>query len=212
MKLIIFTFLAVCLLSFSAFGQTEAAKKNAFKVAETDASPSIKHIIQNIRDTELAADPTSKLYIINYGTPKLVAMRVKNLNRAFDFMPVDKSRVEFAPQIPNPFLMTEFWIVPEGAENPKPTTYSKKVEEVWAATDGDVRRTLEIFAEKLSETKTSGYLVNYGTKQQKLKRIKQINKAFGYITIKELRILIVDGGYSKHLRTEFWIVPPKSEK
>jgi hypothetical protein len=206
----IFTFLAICLLGFSVFGQDETAKKEAYKVDETDASPSIKHIIQNIRDGELAENPTSKLYIINHGTPMLVEMRVKSLNRAFDFMPVDKSRVEFAPPVPYPFLMTEFWIVPEGAENPKPTIYAEKFGEISVANNKTVTLTIEKFNAKLNENPSLiGYFINYGTPKQKAVRVKQISDALGFLNCFGPRYVFYNGGSAKTIKTELWIVPPK---
>jgi hypothetical protein len=209
MRSIIFTVLVVCFLSFSVFGQT------ARKVYEFGEQISIKADIQNIRDTELEVNPTAKLYIINYGTPILVEKRLKQLNKAFDFLAVDRMRVEIAPPISNPFLMTEFWIVPEGAENPKPTNYAEKFDEARNEPFEKLLANFTKFYNQLAKKENStGYIVNFGTKKQKTTRLRQLNKAFSFmpINIDRVRIIIVDGGYSKTIKTEFWIVPPKSEK
>ncbi len=206
----IFTFLAICLLSFSVFGQGEVAKKEAYKVDETDASPSIKHIIQNIRDDELAENPTSKLYIINHGTPSLTANRIKTLSRAFLFLAIDTNRVEFSQPIPNPFLMTEFWIVPEGAENPKPTIYAEKINEFGNAMSGDLKFGLFSLTEKLDSNVL--YICNFGTKKEKLKRVKVISNLIKFLSFEKYGIQLIDGGSGKTLRTEFWIVTTKKEQ
>jgi hypothetical protein len=209
MKWIIFTFSAICLLSFSLFAQTEQANK--IGEIEDTSDGDIKNTVHNIRDNELAKNFKSKLYIINYGTPQLVTKRMKQLNKAFDFTPVDRTRIEIAPPIPYPFLMTEFWIVPEGAENPKPTIYAEKFTSFKTANNSFVSITIQKFVKKVNET-SIGYIVNFGTKNQKAARIKQLNKAFNFIGIETYRIVIVDGGSAKTVKTELWIVPPKSEK
>jgi hypothetical protein len=206
MKLIIFTFLAGCLLSFSAFGQGETARK----IHEFGEQISIKADVQNIRDSELTENPKAKLYIINYGTPISVEKRLKQLNKAFDFVFYTddyKSRIEVAPTILNPFLMTEFWIVPEGAENPKPTIYAEKVEEIGYITNGDLKSRFQSLTEKLDSNVL--YICNFGSKKEKLKRLKWISNLIKFLSFEKYGIQIIDGGTSKTLKTEFWLMPKK---
>jgi hypothetical protein len=211
MKTIIFTFLAICLLSLSVFGQDETASKinESGPTNECDMG----NIIKNIRDAELAENPKAKLYIVNYGTSILLEKRLRQLNKAFDFILYTddfKSRVEIAQPIPNPFLMTEFWIVPEGAENPKPTTYAEKVDEVGYATNGDLKSRFHSFTEKLDSNGL--YICNFGSKKEKLKRVKVISNLIKFLSFERYGIQIIDGGTSKILKTEFWLVPSKVEQ
>jgi hypothetical protein len=208
MKMVIFTFLAICLLSLSVFGQDETARKINESGPATECD--MNNQVQNIRDTELAANPKARLYIINYGTSALVAKRLRQLNRQFDFLPVDRSRIEIAQPIPNPFLITEFWIVPEGAENPKPTTYAEKVDEVGYATNGDLKSRFHSFTEKLDSNGL--YICNFGSKKEKLKRVKVISNLIKFLSFERYGIQIIDGGTSKILKTEFWLVPSKVEQ
>jgi hypothetical protein len=211
MKFFTFTFLAICLLSFSAFGQGETARK-IYEIPET-TDGDIKNSIQNIRDDELAKNLKSKLYVVNHGLPLLVERRLKQLNKAFDFLGINRTRVEISQPIPNPFLMTEFWIVPEGAENPKPTIYAEKFGEF--GTDlSEGKELLQNLRDSYMSANPllNAFIVNYGTKKQQVLRMKNMKKAVKFLLLDESRIQIVDGGTSKTLKTEFWIVPPKSEK
>jgi hypothetical protein len=208
MKLIISTFLAICLLSLSAFGQVEMAKKVYETGHATDCD--VGGIIQNIRDTEFVDNTKAKLYIINHGTKYWALRRLIQLNKQIDFMSIDRGRVEFAPPIPNPFLMTEFWIVPEGAENPKPTIYAEKVNEFGNAMSGDLKFGLFSLTEKLDSNVL--YICNFGTKREKSKRVKVISNLIKFLSFEKYGIQIIDGGISKTLKTEFWLVTTKVEQ
>ena len=79
----------------------------------------VKNRLMNIRDTQLGADPTATLYIINTGSAKEKAVRVKQLNKAIDFVGIDRSRVQIVDGGTSGRTLTEFWIVPAGAEPPQ---------------------------------------------------------------------------------------------
>jgi hypothetical protein len=198
----VFTFLVICLLSFSAFGQEETAGK-IYEIPEA-MDGDIKNSIQNIRDSELAKNLKSKLYVFNHGSPLLVKRRLKQLNKAFQFLSI-VNQIEIASPIPNPFLMTEFWIVPEGAENPKPTNYAEKVNEYGTATSGDLKFGLLSLTEKLDSNVL--YMCNFGTKREKLKRVKVISNLIKFLSFEKYGIQIIDGGTSKTIKTEFWLAP-----
>lgn len=79
----------------------------------------VKNSLQNIRDGELGADPTAMLYIINTGSKAAKAKRVKQLNKAIDFLPMDRSRIVFVDGGTSGRMLTEYWIVPAGAQPPQ---------------------------------------------------------------------------------------------
>jgi hypothetical protein len=216
MKLIVFTFLAICLLSFSVFGQPETAKKEAYlaaKVGNTYYSD-INNSLQNLRDSN--SNDVDFAFVIYKGiadSPNVFNRQLKNLHECFDFLAIDRKRVTIIEGGYRTSYMNEFWIVPKGAENPKPTNYAEKFTSFRVATNSFVSTTLQNFLKKLNEKENAvGYIVNFGTKKQKVFRIKQLNKSFDFMGIDRPGIVIVDGGSGKTLKTEFWIVPPKSEK
>jgi hypothetical protein len=216
MKLVIFTYLLICLLNSSLFGQTETAKKEAYKVATAGVTyySDINNSLQNLRDSN--PNDVSFAFVIYKGigdSPKVHTRQLKNLQMCFDFLPIDRKRVTVIEGGYQVSYMNEFWVVPEGAENPKPTDYAEKFTSFRTAKNGFVSTTLQNFLKKVSEKENSvGYIVNFGTKKQKAVRIKQLNKAFDFMGIGRARIVFVNGSYSKTLKTEFWIMPPKSEK
>jgi hypothetical protein len=78
----------------------------------------VKNSLQNIRDGELGSDPTAMLYIINTGSKAAKAKRVKQLNKAIDFLPMDRSRITIVDGGTSGRALTEYWIVPAGAQPP----------------------------------------------------------------------------------------------
>ena len=90
-------------------------KVNEQGVTETD---DVKAALQNIRDIELGADPTATLYIINTGSAKQKALRLKQLNKSIDFIPLDRSRIQIVDGGTSGRMLTEYWIVPAGAKPP----------------------------------------------------------------------------------------------
>ena len=72
---------------------------------------------------ELANNPGSQGYIINYGTDREIANRERQIRKAIDFLRLDASRVTLVRGGANPNgtgVWTKVWIVPPGADNPTP--------------------------------------------------------------------------------------------
>ncbi len=115
-------FCADCRTTSSASGDIGCPDKpkEATKVNEKGPAvdDDIKNDLQNIRDGELGADPTAMLYIINTGSAKEIAKRVKQLNKAIPFLGIDPSRVTIKNNGGSGAVNTEYWIVPAGAQPP----------------------------------------------------------------------------------------------
>ena len=113
-------FCADCRTTASASSDIECKpKKEKTKVEQGPAvTDDVKNILQNIRDGELGADPTAMLYIVNTGSKKAVADRVKQLNKSIDFLPMDRSRIQIINHVTSGAINTEYWIVPAGVEPP----------------------------------------------------------------------------------------------
>jgi len=69
--------------------------------------------------TEMNNDPTSQAYIVNYGTDREIARREKQIKNAINFFKYDSFRLTLVRGGVGEFR-TIFWIVPAGAEPPKP--------------------------------------------------------------------------------------------
>lgn len=70
----------------------------------------------------LGNDPTAQGYIINYGTDKEIAARERQIQKAIVFLKMDANRIRMvrAGANPNGAIWTIVWVVPAGAEFPKP--------------------------------------------------------------------------------------------
>ena len=69
---------------------------------------------------ELKNNTTAQGYIINYGSDKGVMKREKILRNHIVFRRFDTPRITFVRGGEESIVITELWIVPEGAEPPTP--------------------------------------------------------------------------------------------
>ena len=80
----------------------------------------VKARVQNFY-VQLANNPNSQGYIINYGTPKQIAARRAQITKAITFLKLDPSRVTFVDGPPHGAQVeTHFYLVPPGATPPTP--------------------------------------------------------------------------------------------
>lgn len=79
----------------------------------------VKARIQNFY-VRLNNEPTARGIIVNYGTPAEIRNRKRQIEKAIDFLKLDKSRVTFVdgPDQGNG-IVTKLWLVPAGAEDPQ---------------------------------------------------------------------------------------------
>ena len=70
---------------------------------------------------QLANNPNAQGYIINYGTPRQIAARRRQITSAITFLNLDPARVTFVDGgDKGTGIETHFWIVPPGATPPQP--------------------------------------------------------------------------------------------
>jgi hypothetical protein len=71
---------------------------------------------------ELASKPDTQGYVIDYGTPRAIAARRKQITRSVTFLQLDPSRITFVDGPPKRGIkiLTVMWIVPPGATPPTP--------------------------------------------------------------------------------------------
>ncbi|HEY2867655.1 MAG TPA: hypothetical protein VGJ02_11235 [Pyrinomonadaceae bacterium] len=80
----------------------------------------VKARVQNFY-VQLANNPNSQGYILNYGTPKQIASRRTQITKAITFLKLDPSRVTFVDGPPHGAdVETHFYLVPPGATPPTP--------------------------------------------------------------------------------------------
>lgn len=99
-----------------------APKPGAEKTDEFGSLPDdeVKARVDNFF-IRLNNDPSSKGYIINYGTPAEIRKRKAQINKAITFRKFDASRITFVDGPDNGSgILTKFYIVPSGAVDPTP--------------------------------------------------------------------------------------------
>lgn len=117
--------ISIVMVSFT-FAQRENAtnsseKPNAALLEEFAAVPNgqIRSYLDNFFYT-LQQNPTAKGYIFVYGKKTDVAKRERLYRNHITFRKFDPSQIKFGKGKIGTELKTQLWIVPEGAEPPKP--------------------------------------------------------------------------------------------
>lgn len=155
---------------------------------------------------QLANDPSAQGYIINYGLPKDINVRRKQITKLINFRRYDPQRLTFVDGGFSPIFKTEFWSVPNGAEPPMPQTEAKQVDEFEKATSGDIKARIDnLYIELNNNQDFQGYILNFGTKQQIALRNQYIKKAVALRKFDLSLITFIEAGTSKTIKTEFWI-------
>jgi hypothetical protein len=172
---------------------------------------------------DLNNDPTAQGYIINYGTPKEIAKREKQIRNALSFLKLDAIRITMVNGGGSlEIIKTELWVVPAGAKPPEvkgkktneqeETPATVKLQEFQKLTNGYVKIKIHRFFKELNKKpKTQGYIINYGTAKEIAKRNAQIKDAIGFFKYDSSRVTLVKGGNRKVIKTQFWIVPEGAE-
>jgi len=112
-------FLAI-LAGFAAVSEAQTEPK-AYKFAEFGkmSQAGVKKKMDGFL-IELAKDRSTQGYIINYGSPKTIAARRKQLTNSITFSVPDPTRMTFVDGGPEKTIRTVMWIVPPGAKPPVP--------------------------------------------------------------------------------------------
>ncbi|MEQ1604755.1 MAG: hypothetical protein ABL999_07785 [Pyrinomonadaceae bacterium] len=97
-------------------GQKPAIPVDEYGVLKDD---DVKARVDNFY-IQLNNDPSSKGYIINYGTAAQIKKQKAQIMKAINFRKYDASRVTFVDGPNNGEIKTKFWLVPAGADNPQP--------------------------------------------------------------------------------------------
>ena len=95
---------------------------------------------------------------------------------------------------------------------PQETPKAIKLDEFEKATNGYVKMIMDTFYVELNNNPAAqGYIINYGTAREIIKREKQIKVSIAFRKFDASRITFVRGGYLKVIKTDLWLVPPGAE-
>ncbi len=116
-------FLILIVFSFTAFAQTEenVETPEAVKITEFGKVTNgyIKMELDNLY-VQLQNNPSATAYVINFGSAREVARVEKLIRNQIRLRRYDASRLVFINGGKADELLTQFWIVPAGAEPPTP--------------------------------------------------------------------------------------------
>lgn len=218
MKSIYILFLILVLISSTVFAQNDGNSKidempKAVKLEEfgTATNGYVKMLLDGFF-IKLSNEPTAQGYIITYGPNREVASRERLIRNQINFRNFDSQRIVFVTGGFSKEIKTEFWIVPPGAEPPKLIPTAKIFAEIGMATNQKIKKLiLELDNALRKEPAATGYIINYGKALDVAKRERQIRNGIDFRRYDADRIVIVNDGKSKVLKTVFWIVPQGAE-
>ena len=167
--------LILIVMSSFAFAQTDE-KPKALKLDEFErtSDEDVRARI-DVFFIDLNNNPTAEGYLISFGTAKEIALRTKQILASIKFRKYDPQRITLVNGGFSGIMKTECWIVPAGAENPKPESTAKKLTEFGKATSGEIKRDLDFFYIELnSNPDYQGYIVNFGSTKAVTAREKEI--------------------------------------
>lgn len=207
-------FLILVLMGSTAFPQTRDNKPQASNIDEFGrvTNGDIKARLDGFF-VELINNPTAQGHIITYGLNREVAGRERLIKNQIYFRRFDSQRITFVTGGFSKEIKTEFWVVPQGAESPKLVPTPKIFAEIEVATNQRFKKLFEKFynAPEMESTATA-YIINYGNASNTAVRERQIRNSIGRgCDFGCPRLVIVNGGKAKVLKTVFWIVPEGAE-
>lgn len=206
-------------MSLVAFAQTEEKpesneKPKASKSVEFGIEPNgyVKAELDGFF-VELMSDPTAQGHIITYGSNREIAGRERLIRNQISFRRFDSQRITFVTGGFSKEIKTELWIVAKGAEPPKIIPTAKIFAEIGMATNQKIKKLFEKFYNAPGNKPTAtAYIINYGKVSDVIKREKQIRNSIDRRCDFDCpRLVIVNGGKNKVLKTVFWIVPQGAE-
>jgi hypothetical protein len=201
-------FLVLMLMSSVAFAQTdEKPKAIKFDEFETATNGFVKMKLDAFY-AELGNNPNSQGYIINYGINKEIALRERQIRDSIIWRKNDVSRVSIVRGGFWKNVKTEFWVVPPGADHPRPASTAEMIDEFEKIPDGDLKMRLERLYLLLAKSPVSkGYIIITGSAKVMALQEYRIKKLLGFLKLDGARATFKQDGTDKTDRTLFWIIP-----
>lgn len=207
-------FLILIVMSSLAFSQT-AEKPEALMADEFGKVPNghFRSVLDNFF-VELQNNPDSQGLIINYGAKRELAARERLIKNHISFRKFPDSRISFINGGHSNQIKTQFWRVPQGAENPKPEPTAFIFDEFAAVTNANLKVKIENFYKELDKNPAfQDYIVNYGPNREVARRERLIRNSIDFRRTDDpaSRIVFINGGKAGKLKTVIWLVPEGAE-
>lgn len=205
-------FLILIVMSAAAFAQTgERSKAVLIDEFETATNGSVKMKMDYFY-TELSNNPSSQGVIINYGTAREIAIRERQIRVSIQWRKYDAARITLVNGGFNGDVKSEFWLVPAGAENPKPDERAVLFDEFSPLSHERASAGIGTFFAKLKENPNSrGIIVNYGSPRMIAISERNLKTVISNLKIDSGKITFKVGGVEKTYKTELWIVPAEEK-
>ena len=156
--------------------------------------------------------PSTQGLIINYGSGKEIVRRETLIRNHIKFRRFDAPRVTFINAGFSNEIRTEFWLVPQGAENPKLEPTAHKVEEFGSTGIEHIEAMLDSFFQGIEEFgKARIYFVNYGTARETTRRERLTQSFIKFRKYDSSNIRFVKLAGKSGINTAIWIVPENAE-
>jgi len=199
-------FLILLAMSSFVFAQTEEKPKAYLSDEFETATNGYVKMKMDAVYTELNNNPTAQGYFINYGTPKDIAIREKQIKDAIRFRKNDASRITLVNGGFRGIVKTEFWIVPSGAESPQIETTARKIDELDKAYPGEIKAAIDSFYIELNNALDyKGYIVISGSATNVSTREKLIKNALAFRKYDLTRVTFIKIITKTKIKTEFWM-------
>ncbi len=199
-------FLILFALSSFVFAQTEEKPKAYLSDEFETATNGYVKMKMDAVYTELNNNPTAQGYFINYGTPKDIAIREKQIKDAIRFRKNDASRITLVNGGFREIVKSEFWLVPAGAENPKLEPTAKLIAESGRATMGETKAVIDsVYIELNKYLDYKGYIIISGFTAEVSAREKLIRKAIYSRKHDLTRVKFIKNITKTKIKTEFWM-------
>jgi hypothetical protein len=221
MKIVINICLIWVVISSTAFAQMNEGQPKAVKLEEFGRANNgfIKAIFDSFY-IDVINNSDAKGSVIIYGSEKESERRERFFKSYIRFRSFDASRLEIIKAGYRNEVLTQFWRVPKGAENPKLEPTAIKFDEFGIIKPIELKRRIKKLRAKLEKNDSKDlsqiYIVNYGNDKNVSVRENAVKKhlyedcrdCFG---LSGPRITFVRGSNNRTLRTTIWIIPPDAE-
>ncbi len=209
MKKLSLIFLILVIMSSFAFAQMPE-KPEAIIIDEFGRIPNgdIKARLDSFI-VGLQNNPTSLGLIVSYGSKKDIAARERMMKSHISLRQLDNLReITFINGGHSNEIKTQFWRVPEGAENPEPEATAFIFDEFGTVTNGDLKGRLDNYFRELDNNLTfQVYIINYGPSREVTRRELISRNFIDFRKADVTRIIFVNGGNTGKLKTIIWLVP-----
>lgn len=211
MKSLCALFLVFVLVSSVVFAQNSINSKPEAKKVDEFGMVSVEHfdaMLDSFIQGYLEKDSSALGLIVNYGEERQVTRNERIIKDLLSRRNIALSRIILVKGGFLDEIKTEIWLIPAGAQPPKIAPRIHKIDEIGKISKRYFTGRFNRFLERLIADKTAtGYIINYGRAAEVSKRERLIRDSVRIRSYDATRIVIVNGGEIRELKTVFWLVP-----